>query len=418
MPSIDPGHVAGHGPDRVERRGERPHALDGHATPGGLQPDGAAAGRRGADGAGRVAADGEVDLAAGQGDRVAAGAAAGDQRRVERVDRRAEVRVDAGAAAGQLVQVGLAHDGGVGGPQAGQARRVRQRRRGQVGQHPRQPAVVGVPATSMRSLMATRGPCRARPGGGSRCSPVRAEADATCPVTRASSRGPRALSHPLRTLFAWSSTSSSPSSGPPPSSPSPTWSAPVPRGPAAPRPTSGMIVGPGAAGGPPGPAGRPDGGPPRAWSASTRSPPRPDMAAKMAGEKLGDSMTSGSRQLDLRTTAFEKRVEGLTGQLERLGDVVTKLQQDGAAAARPARHRHRAGHHHRSAPRRDHRPPPRGAGQPQGPRPVGRAHGRRRAAPGRDGRRASPTASRRASPAGRSPTSRSCSRAAASSTWT
>jgi DNA recombination protein RmuC len=55
-----------------------------------------------------------------------------------------------------------------------------------------------------------------------------------------------------------------------------------------------------------------------------------DMAARMAGEKLGDTMTSGSRQLDLRTTAFEKRVEGLTGQLERLGDVVAKLQQDTA----------------------------------------------------------------------------------------
>jgi DNA recombination protein RmuC len=54
------------------------------------------------------------------------------------------------------------------------------------------------------------------------------------------------------------------------------------------------------------------------------------MAAKMAGEKLGDSMTSGSRQLDLRTTAFEKRVEGLAGQLERLGDVVTQLRQDSA----------------------------------------------------------------------------------------
>ena len=55
-----------------------------------------------------------------------------------------------------------------------------------------------------------------------------------------------------------------------------------------------------------------------------------DMAAKMAGEKLGDTMQSGSRQLDLRTTAFEKRVEGLTNQLERLGDVVVKLQQDSA----------------------------------------------------------------------------------------
>jgi DNA recombination protein RmuC len=55
-----------------------------------------------------------------------------------------------------------------------------------------------------------------------------------------------------------------------------------------------------------------------------------DMAAKMAGEKLGDSMTSGTRQLDLRTTAFEKRVEGLTTQLERLGDVVGALQKEGA----------------------------------------------------------------------------------------
>jgi DNA recombination protein RmuC len=55
-----------------------------------------------------------------------------------------------------------------------------------------------------------------------------------------------------------------------------------------------------------------------------------DMAAKLAGEKLGDSMTSGARQLDLRTTAFEKRVEGLSAQLERLGDVVTQLHRDGA----------------------------------------------------------------------------------------
>jgi DNA recombination protein RmuC len=55
-----------------------------------------------------------------------------------------------------------------------------------------------------------------------------------------------------------------------------------------------------------------------------------DMAAKLAGEKLGDTMAGGTRQLDLRTTAFEKRVEGLSAQLERLGDVVTKLHHDGA----------------------------------------------------------------------------------------
>ena len=55
-----------------------------------------------------------------------------------------------------------------------------------------------------------------------------------------------------------------------------------------------------------------------------------DMAARMAGEKLGDSMQSGSVQLDLRASTFEKRVEGLTAQLERLGDVVGRLQQEGA----------------------------------------------------------------------------------------
>src|SRR5688500_13116528 len=55
-----------------------------------------------------------------------------------------------------------------------------------------------------------------------------------------------------------------------------------------------------------------------------------DMAAKMAGEKLGDSMSSGTRQLDLRTTAFEKRVEGLTDHLQRMGDMLTRLQQESA----------------------------------------------------------------------------------------
>jgi DNA recombination protein RmuC len=42
-------------------------------------------------------------------------------------------------------------------------------------------------------------------------------------------------------------------------------------------------------------------------------------------------MASGTRQLDLRTTAFEKRVEGLMTQVERLGDAVTRLHRDGAS---------------------------------------------------------------------------------------
>jgi DNA recombination protein RmuC len=53
-------------------------------------------------------------------------------------------------------------------------------------------------------------------------------------------------------------------------------------------------------------------------------------AAHMAGQKLGDTMSSGTRQLDLRTTAFEKRVEGLTEHLQRMGDLLTKLQQESA----------------------------------------------------------------------------------------
>jgi DNA recombination protein RmuC len=56
-----------------------------------------------------------------------------------------------------------------------------------------------------------------------------------------------------------------------------------------------------------------------------------DMAAKLAGEKLGDSMVSGTNLLALRSESFDKRVEGLMAQVERLGDVVTRLQRDGAS---------------------------------------------------------------------------------------
>ena len=56
-----------------------------------------------------------------------------------------------------------------------------------------------------------------------------------------------------------------------------------------------------------------------------------DMAAKLAGEKLGDTMASGSNLLALRSDTFDQRVEGLMTQVERLGDVVTRLQRDGAS---------------------------------------------------------------------------------------
>src|SRR3546814_2983794 len=41
------------------------------------------------------------------------------------------------------------------------------------------------------------------------------------------------------------------------------------------------------------------------------------MAARMAGEKLGDTMSSGARQPDLRTTAFERSDEH-TSELQSL----------------------------------------------------------------------------------------------------
>jgi DNA recombination protein RmuC len=56
-----------------------------------------------------------------------------------------------------------------------------------------------------------------------------------------------------------------------------------------------------------------------------------DMAAKLAGEKLGDTMVSGSNLLAMRSESFDQRVQGLVQQVERLGDVVTRLQRDGAS---------------------------------------------------------------------------------------
>ena len=56
-----------------------------------------------------------------------------------------------------------------------------------------------------------------------------------------------------------------------------------------------------------------------------------DMAARLAGEKLGDSMVSGANLLSMRSESFDQRVEGLMAQVERLGDVVTRLERDGAS---------------------------------------------------------------------------------------
>ncbi len=55
-----------------------------------------------------------------------------------------------------------------------------------------------------------------------------------------------------------------------------------------------------------------------------------DMAARMAGEKLGDSLATGGKHLDLRAEAFNEKVASIEQQLQRVGDLVTGLQQEGA----------------------------------------------------------------------------------------
>jgi DNA recombination protein RmuC len=55
-----------------------------------------------------------------------------------------------------------------------------------------------------------------------------------------------------------------------------------------------------------------------------------EMAARMAGEKLGDTLATGSRQIDLRAEAIDEKVHGINEQLQRVGDLVTNLQREGA----------------------------------------------------------------------------------------
>ncbi len=247
--------------------------------------------------------------------------------------------------------------------------------------------------------MATRGPV---PGSSRRRIQVLIAGEANAALTRAFARDPRRLSHPLRTLFAWSSTSSSPPSGRPPSSSSPTSSAPGPPAPATlaadERVTAALeqqaaLLAQQAA------QLEARLGMEREHTVTAAA----DMAAKMAGEKLGDSMTSGTRQLDLRTTAFEKRVEGLTTQLERLGDVVAKLQQDSAQQHGQLVSGLRAGHRPPAAcwPR----PPATSARPWPAPRPAasGASAWPTTCCAWPAWSRASPTASRRPSPAGAIP---------------
>jgi DNA recombination protein RmuC len=55
-----------------------------------------------------------------------------------------------------------------------------------------------------------------------------------------------------------------------------------------------------------------------------------DMAARLAGEKLGDSLATGGKHLDLRAEAFDQKIVGIEQQLLRMGDLVANLQVEGA----------------------------------------------------------------------------------------
>ena len=99
-----------HRPDRVERGTEREHAVDRDATPGGLEPDDAAARRRQPNRAARVGAEAEVAEPGGERRGVAARRAAGRTPRMRRVVHRPVPRVLARHAPRELVQVRLADD--------------------------------------------------------------------------------------------------------------------------------------------------------------------------------------------------------------------------------------------------------------------------------------------------------------------
>ena len=152
------GHVAGHRADGVEARRQRPHPVERDAAPGRLEAGDAATGGGDTDRAAGVAAVGHVGLARGDGDRRSARRPAGDAGGIERVHRRAVPRVDAGHPEGQLVQVGAPDDPGPGRPGSGQAGGVAGPPVPARSATARQPAVVGSPSMSMRSLTARRTP--------------------------------------------------------------------------------------------------------------------------------------------------------------------------------------------------------------------------------------------------------------------
>jgi DNA recombination protein RmuC len=55
-----------------------------------------------------------------------------------------------------------------------------------------------------------------------------------------------------------------------------------------------------------------------------------DMAAKLAGEKLGDTLKAGGKHLDLRAEAFDKTAAGIEQRLQHLDRLVNEMKAEGA----------------------------------------------------------------------------------------
>jgi DNA recombination protein RmuC len=55
-----------------------------------------------------------------------------------------------------------------------------------------------------------------------------------------------------------------------------------------------------------------------------------DVAVKVAGSRLDGQLQAGSREMDLRSRSFEQQLAGITGELRRVGELVTALQRERA----------------------------------------------------------------------------------------
>jgi hypothetical protein len=144
-------------PDRIERVAQGKSALGRHALPARLEADKAAERRRNAHRAAGIAADGDVAHAVGDGDRRARRGAAGHARAVARIAGRAEMRIGADSGKGELGHVGLGDD-----HRARRAQPAHDRASAAAGAASSarifEPARVGSPATSNKSLMLTIAP--------------------------------------------------------------------------------------------------------------------------------------------------------------------------------------------------------------------------------------------------------------------